>query len=362
MAQIYQSSFLTLAASWSPDSSSGCFAGSMGDPPTHELTAVDWQSGIQCKVFARKRLPHFFGSHSPLDDFPLLKRGWVYQERLLSPRVLHFGKRELIWECREDTRCQCHNPANVGFFDPPKIIHGIQMASPSSSIYGAGSLWNRHVEEYTRLSLSQQSDLLPALRGLATQEKSRHIGRYLSGLWEDTLIHDLCWHDYGRGGTRPKTWRAPTWSWASINSRGIRNFAYEGAKGSPPLASVLEVQTVPSDPGPNDNLLLGIITLRGLVISARFRYPGKLNVLGSKEEEALRSFIGDCSLRNGELLQCMKLYAATRAALPKTGFWMVVRRVPDDVNVFERVGMAMLFEKDLERFYGLAKELEIRVR
>ncbi|KAH9895541.1 heterokaryon incompatibility protein-domain-containing protein [Xylariomycetidae sp. FL2044] len=32
--------------------------------------------------------------------YPLLSRAWFFQERLLSPRVLHFGHSELVWECR----------------------------------------------------------------------------------------------------------------------------------------------------------------------------------------------------------------------------------------------------------------------
>jgi len=35
-----------------------------------------------------------------VDDGPLGKRGWVLQERALSPRTLHFGKTQVAWECR----------------------------------------------------------------------------------------------------------------------------------------------------------------------------------------------------------------------------------------------------------------------
>ncbi|KAH8598227.1 hypothetical protein B0O99DRAFT_495675, partial [Bisporella sp. PMI_857] len=31
--------------------------------------------------------------------FPLLTRGWVMQERLLAPRVLHFCGSEVVFEC-----------------------------------------------------------------------------------------------------------------------------------------------------------------------------------------------------------------------------------------------------------------------
>jgi hypothetical protein len=33
---------------------------------------------------------------------PLSSRGWVLQERLLSPRTLHYGKEQMFWEC-----CTC---------------------------------------------------------------------------------------------------------------------------------------------------------------------------------------------------------------------------------------------------------------
>jgi hypothetical protein len=35
-----------------------------------------------------------------IDDAPLNKRGWVTQERSLSPRVLHFAAGEIFFECQ----------------------------------------------------------------------------------------------------------------------------------------------------------------------------------------------------------------------------------------------------------------------
>ena len=36
-----------------------------------------------------------------LEAAPLYQRGWVMQERLLAPRVVHFLHGELIWECSQ---------------------------------------------------------------------------------------------------------------------------------------------------------------------------------------------------------------------------------------------------------------------
>lgn len=37
----------------------------------------------------------------PLGIEPLLYRGWAFQERLLAPSVLHYGKEQVWWECHE---------------------------------------------------------------------------------------------------------------------------------------------------------------------------------------------------------------------------------------------------------------------
>ena len=72
--------------------------------------------------------------------------------------------------------------------------------------------------QYSRLQLTQMSDKLPALSGCA-----RDIGRltgdtYLAGLWRASLAEGMLWTvnppvEYAR----PATWRAPSWSWASVD-------------------------------------------------------------------------------------------------------------------------------------------------
>jgi hypothetical protein len=60
-------------------------------------------------VYARPRLEHFCGEQDEgrVYDSPLLSRGWVYQERILSPRIVHFSELEVSFECSEEFRCQC---------------------------------------------------------------------------------------------------------------------------------------------------------------------------------------------------------------------------------------------------------------
>lgn len=156
---------------------------------------------------------------------PLLSRAWVHQEMILSPRVVHFTKKELLWECKTVGTCQCPQPPTFNniFF---KKAH--YQAQNSSRISGANTTlahqWHKIIESYSRLKLSFLRDKFPALSGLA-QQMSKKRGpevRYLAGLWSNSLLTDLLWtaayvwslHAIDRI-LQGYEWRAPSWSWAA---------------------------------------------------------------------------------------------------------------------------------------------------
>jgi Heterokaryon incompatibility protein (HET) len=118
MASIYQNAFITIAATKSLNDEGGCY--STKSPLNHDYLVSS--SDQQNLVYVREKLLHFDEAEDQqmMSNFPLLTRGWAYQERLLSPRVLHFCHKEIIWECLEKTTCECTS------FDPttkPKIDH-----------------------------------------------------------------------------------------------------------------------------------------------------------------------------------------------------------------------------------------------
>jgi hypothetical protein len=145
---------------------------------------------------------------------PLLARGWVYQERLLSPRILHFGFDELSWECNEASYCACGFHWTQFLFTPKQRHH--KMITTSNS-HEKAAYWRTVVENYSELELSRTSDRLTALFGIAKQvRQSRHC-RYLAGIWEDSVLEDLCW-----ASIKPRTFKrekksTPSWSWAAVD-------------------------------------------------------------------------------------------------------------------------------------------------
>ncbi|KAF8857818.1 HET-domain-containing protein, partial [Acephala macrosclerotiorum] len=178
MGVYYRDAVFTIAATSAKDSSGGCY--------THA---------------------------EPLEgpDWPLLQRGWVYQEMQLSTRKLHFAANEVIWDCSRGIRSESgtydrnHSEKNsVLFPENPEID------------------WHRKVVSYSSLSLTFEDDRIPALSSITQwMEQLRPSDQFLLGLWERTLLLDLCWRTDSWASKRSKprsvaTKALPTWTWASM--------------------------------------------------------------------------------------------------------------------------------------------------
>ena len=135
--------------------------------------------------------------------FPLSDRGWVYQERILSRRILHFTMSELIWECREEGQCECR-------FDESAWRVYRSLASDTTA-----TDWHKIVTEYSGTELTVQSDRLPALSGIARRFGETSGLTYLAGLWKERFVADLMWV-CNRAQQRPASSGLPSWSWASV--------------------------------------------------------------------------------------------------------------------------------------------------
>jgi hypothetical protein len=98
MGDVYAGAVCTIASTGSSSADGGCF---------HErdcLTLSPCKIGVSS---LESLLPEWiYIRRDDLSAFtrgveqsPLNKRGWVVQERLLSPRILHFGEEMIFWEC-----------------------------------------------------------------------------------------------------------------------------------------------------------------------------------------------------------------------------------------------------------------------
>lgn len=119
MATAYANSYLTIAATGSATSCGGCLfqrwhETDYGDEIQRSVS--DFHNGrLVAKLDTGVNVRYLVRSHHqfngdltiPMQTAPLLTHAWVFQERLLSTWILHFHAEEMIWECQEESACEC---------------------------------------------------------------------------------------------------------------------------------------------------------------------------------------------------------------------------------------------------------------
>lgn len=92
MGDIYAQAHLTIAATWASNSDSGLFA---PDPERYKARKLqNYELYVREKPGKFPFLVHARASKS----FALLTRAWVYQERFLSPRMVHFCRDQVSYQ------------------------------------------------------------------------------------------------------------------------------------------------------------------------------------------------------------------------------------------------------------------------
>lgn len=151
-------------------------------------------------------------------------RGWVWQEQQLSKRLLVFGKQMLHFKCDHGMRSEASH----------------DMRNPSRLSEACRGSWTQCLRDYTPKHFTFLQDKLPAVSGLAKQIDQNSTMRgegpaqYLAGIWYCSerrkpgkgWQHQLFWRLESPSqsfqemlerlkSNDPRTYTAPSWSWAS---------------------------------------------------------------------------------------------------------------------------------------------------
>lgn len=238
MAFIYQNAFLTVFADCASDAKQGLFSAQEFAGQTRD---VEFEGRSVCVRRSLREDHHTVGllskgtdlDQGSLDRSPLDRRGWCLQEYLLAPRQLHFTGKELVWQCVQNSSCEC----GTVFIRPKNRASQSRMfellsVKSKKGVFRPSKEWKDVRQDYSTRTLTVLTDRLPGLSGLArkTQAEYGHLTdvTYLAGLWKCDLAHELCWStvkirfkikDTPRpfdSVPRPAQWLGPTWSWVSL--------------------------------------------------------------------------------------------------------------------------------------------------
>ena len=290
MGKVYQHAFCNIAATGASDSSVGCFWDR--NPLLAQVCKIDltWELPLKGNFYCLD------GSLWPrnVGEAPLNRRGWVVQERILSPRILHFSMQQLFWECHEMEACESFPGGLPEAPDPMTFIvrTGLKRIKPSvkdkthnemrktskESRLDGYAYWDGIVDVYSRSSLTRQEDKLIALSGIAQEMSLLLNDDYLAGLWKNHLPSQLLWivtspliANHGTPSFRPARYQAPTWSWASIVGHVVPGNLPPGHNWNT-LPKVLNAYVEPiSDDDPTGQIAAAQLHVHGLLRPATWQ-------------------------------------------------------------------------------------------
>ncbi|ROT42541.1 HET-domain-containing protein [Sodiomyces alkalinus F11] len=284
MKDVYNSASLTIAASAASENSEASFR--RRDPAGIQHIRVNptWNGIPKVQyVLASMDLYQDEIAHSPLR-----RRSWVIQEYYLSSRTLSLTRSQIWWECRETMYSESW-PNGV----PERLRHTVRddqtreelhregLQGVGGSGYGASyyhRLWYNLVEKYMSCRLTVFSDKMIAMAGLASYfQPNLGDDEYVAGHWRSQLPQSLCWDTFPYLSRpkvyRPSQYRAPSWSWASVEGDVTFQHNTHDADGSNTVhvCEVLEFKSVKAGPSPTGDLRGGYLQLRGRLFPVKIR-------------------------------------------------------------------------------------------
>jgi hypothetical protein len=211
MAQVYQGSYVTLAATSAQDSNGGLFVDALSSPTL--VVSTDDDPRLQGNTVKASSLPttclvrFSTGSLRGIWDSSLSQRAWILQELVLSPRLVHFTGQQMYYQFHEGIESEDGTLKVAGF---SSIKSGSTVAEGNangmrdlSTPMRAIETWAAWVNEYISRSLSFRSDRMAAIAGLVRHYQNITGDTPLLGLWSSTLWYDLGWYIDDRYSPKP---------------------------------------------------------------------------------------------------------------------------------------------------------------
>jgi hypothetical protein len=270
MREIYAHSYLTIAAAACPDPDHSLFQTRKIEDIRSGLVQTQWANLHHPELNLLAILERDAWDHQRMQS-ALSGRGWALQERLLAPRVLHFTKFQILWECDTTRLCETYPRGAPRFYVEPfgqreRLLSWVQPGDVkqqkvmSSALFSA---WKRLVELYSCCTLTKASDKLVAFSGLTDLFQAISQDTCLAGLWRSRFLDNLCWSAMWYEGTvaKSKEYRAPSWSWASVDGPiFIPTLSESRIYHYPAVLLHVQVNTENSNPA---EVLSGYVTIRG---------------------------------------------------------------------------------------------------
>lgn len=322
-------------------------------------------------------------------------RGWIFQERHFSRRILHFGEFKTIWECHYGAATETH-PSMFAYAGPHidhkkpnyhlETVSGIIFARcRAEEIFRILNDWYKTVALFSYTRFTNETDKLSAMSGLAKVHKNwlKQDADYFAGIWKVDFQNGLAWRNASVGCENflPKTLQAesqsrgqifakddimagrrrshqagyiaPSFSWASVNfpvHYSVRMKTDRDQSTNSHMIKLVSIHTYTKPQGDAFGQILdGWIRVRGLTIlySELLRVPQ----FRGRESDAKNLFLDNghhnpdpATLPSNLTLLLLQLDHRNKRGV--AGRWQAILLTPTGLceDEYQRVGYYMVTE------------------
>ncbi|KAK2756049.1 heterokaryon incompatibility protein [Colletotrichum kahawae] len=286
MAEVYSHSACNIAAVDGKSPRDGLFRDRDPDQLRHRTMPSSICSAEVTDYYVT-RMEYF---QRQLDPGTLMERGWVLQEWFLAPRMLYYASRQILWECHQPiAKCEAFRHAIPYEYTLKRSRYDLKTVQRDmDEEYGLltaeeANTWVRLVGRYSRCDLTHPSDKLAAFAGVAKLFLRASGDSYLAGIWKSRILHELTWVVVPPKARPSCGYRAPSWSWASVDGpidmrspKPLHKAEYWVEFIDASVESIGKDATV--------GVVAGLLTLSGTVLSCRYKRAGDFEITLSAEE------------------------------------------------------------------------------
>jgi hypothetical protein len=161
-------------------------------------------------------------------DSPMHGRGWIFQEMVLSSRIVHFVDGQFFWQCQsvfesEDRTMQVNDRQVEWSLNTPYYPN--YLVSSTRSLDGPMAngdaikrdfTWWTWVLEHSSRKLTNPNDDLPSLAGAVDFYRRLSGDEPVVGLWLKEIAFYLSWQVITTDKVPSREPGQPSWSWTSI--------------------------------------------------------------------------------------------------------------------------------------------------
>lgn len=356
MRTIFKNAYVTLVASHASSVSDG-FLFPEYRPMSSFFTARTSFGATDVKDISVELVPF-----SRTRQQPVNKRAWTLEERLLSSKLLIFSSHGLFWQCEEqnlsmgiDVLHEEGQDVNVIGHRIDSRVESLLTADEDLFFRTVVQRWFTLVGDYTSRSLTRFGDKMLAIAGIAEEFSHNwgaRLGEYQAGLWSNYFVDSLAWQTVdGYCIELPMKYRAPSWSWAAVDSTVATFPGSRGGKADHKRrakVSDIQVKNVHvSDPFraiDSSYVTVQVLTMHGSLIGAlaisRRAKNGffedrrtKQRIRGSMSPDFKGAFESSNVEYRIVLVECY----LNDKGLPRLGLFLVL--IPARVGLYRRIGV-----------------------